>query len=288
LSVFIKVRLAKLVCSCSDFLFVFKFIANSSGKEYKVGFFKKLKLAKKIKRNNKKIKSLTVWDQHFVMVEEILRIPKSLKGDVVECGCFNGASTVNLSLACALTGRRLLVCDSFEGLPQPEDQEKHDIHAHSTDYYIWEQGEFSSDSGLEGVKKNVAKYGNINVCHFVKGYFNETLKNLDTDNVVFVFEDADIASSVADCLRYLWPKLKDGCKFYCHEPWSIQVVSLFYNKQWWKDNLDTQPPGFYGSGFGLKVGVKYTKIGYAQKFDPQKIKEDGKKIILSGSKGENK
>ena len=46
-------------------------------------------------------------------------MPPELKGDVVECGCYLGGSSVNISLVCALTGRRLLIYDSFEGLPEP-------------------------------------------------------------------------------------------------------------------------------------------------------------------------
>lgn len=212
-------------------------------------------------------------------------MPKTLKGEVVECGCYNGASTVNLSLACTLTNRRLIVCDSFEGLPNPKDGENHDIHAHSTNYYVWEEGEFSSEGGLEGVKKNVEKFGNIEVCQFVKGYFKDTLKDINTDSVVLVFEDADVASSVEDCLRYLWPKLQEGCKFYSHEPWSINVVSLFYDKEWWENNLTTHPPGFWGSGYGTIAGLNYSNIGYAKKFSADKIKERGRKIVHNGSKG---
>ena len=84
--------------------------------------------------------SLTSPGQHLVLVNEILGLPRSLRGDVVECGCYCGASTANLSLACALTGRKLIVCDSFEGLPNPKDEEKYEIHDESPEYYIWEGG----------------------------------------------------------------------------------------------------------------------------------------------------
>ena len=40
-------------------------------------------------------------------------------GVVVECGCFMGGSTANLSLVCGIVGRGLIVYDSFEGLPRP-------------------------------------------------------------------------------------------------------------------------------------------------------------------------
>lgn len=278
--------LSRLFRFLSSLYFLLKFIANSAGREYGISHLQKLKLARRIIQNNKKIKSLTSWQQHVLLVEEIFRVPKSLKGQVVECGCYEGASTVNLSLTCALTNRRLIVCDSFEGLPKPKDSEKYEINAGSIDdYYLWEEGEFSTEGGLDAVKKNVSKFGNIQVCQFVKGYFKDTLKDIDSESIVLVFEDADMRSSVEDCLRYLWPKLQEGCKFYSHEPWSINIVSLFFDKEWWQDNLKIDPPGFDGSGRGIIAGLGYSNIGYAKKFDAEKIKERGKKKVHLGSKG---
>ena len=143
--------------------------------------------------------------------------------------CFNGGSTISLSLACAMTHRRLFVCDSFEGLPEPDDDEKLDINAHSAfsnTIYRWERAEFRSAGGLEGVKATVQKFGNIEACEFVKGYFVDTLSTLDTESIVLIFEDADLKSSVQCCLKSLWPKLQKNCRFVCHEPWSINVVSV--------------------------------------------------------------
>lgn len=270
----------------SNLLFLIRFVACRTDRAYRVGYLRKARLAMRVIRNRKKLPSLSSWQQHLLLIEAILKVPKSLKGDIVECGCYNGASTANLSLACALAGRRLFVCDSFEGLPQPTENEKYEIHADvKDDYYVWEQGEYSSTGGLDGVRKTVEASGDVSVCTFVKGFFCDTLKDLDTDAVVLVFEDADLASSVEDCLRYLWPKLQEGCRFYCHEPWSVNVVALFYNEQWWKENLNASPPGFSGSGDGITAGLIPTRIGYAKKFDPEKIKAGGKKIVHAGSRG---
>ena len=37
-------------------------------------------------------------------------------------------------------------------------------------------------------------------------------------------------------------------------------------------------PGFYGFGRGIIAALNYSYIGYAQKFDPEKIKEHGKTL----------
>ena len=263
----------RLINVIRKLLIVLKFVASKAGKEYGVSHLHKMKLARRIIQNNKKVKSLSSWEQHLLLSETILKTPKSLEGDVVECGCYNGASTVNLSLACKLTNRKLIVCDSFGGLSKPKDDEKYEIGPVFNNYLIYEEGDYSSEGGLEGVKKNVEMFGNIEVCQFVRGYFKDTLKDLKTNSIVLIFEDVDLASSVEDCVRSLWPKLQENCRFYSHEPWSINIVSLFYDKKWWKDNLNTHPPGFYGSGNGVIFG-----LGYAKKFDAQKIKEQGKEL----------
>lgn len=111
-----------------------------SGKSYKISYLRKIRLIAKIYFNTKRIKSLSTWRQHLVLAQEMLNIHKSIKGDVIECGCYMGASTANLSLVCSLVNRKPIVCDSFAGLPEPSITEKYEIHADSKDYYIWEKG----------------------------------------------------------------------------------------------------------------------------------------------------
>ena len=132
------------------------------------------------------------------------------------------------------------------------------------------------------MKATVRKFGSLEACEFVKGYFADTLSTLDTESIVLIFEDADLKSSVQCCLKSLWPKLQKNCRFVCHEPWSINVVSVFYDRQWWRDHLGTHPPGFYGSGYGVKP---IAGIGFAQKFDRDEIEARGIKRRHWGSHG---
>ena len=251
----------------SNLYVVGQFVLNNAGKEYGVGHWQKLRLVVNVILNHGRVKAVSSWQQHLLMVEDILRIPRQLEGDVVECGCWNGSCTVNLSLACALTKRTLLVCDSFEGLPPPQPGEASEvlIDPEGSIMRTWQPGEYQSAGGLEGVKQVVARFGALEVCRFVKGYFHETLPQLQTKAIVLIFEDADLPSSVEEIVRHLWPKLQARCKFYCHEPWSVNVVSLFFDRHWWDTRMGTPPPGFYGSGRGIMVGFRYAWIGYAQK-----------------------
>ena len=280
--------LSRLLSFFNNAYLFLRFVASEAGQEYGIGRWQKLKLATRVIQTNKRrIKSLTPWQKHLILIDEIFRMPKSLEGVVVECGCYNGASTASLSLACALTNRKLICCDSFEGLPEPRSDEAIAICGDSTRYYHWQRGEFSSEGGLEGVRRTVEQFGKIQVCQFVKGYFQDTLPGLEHQPVVLVFEDADLSSSVEDCLRYLWPKLQFGCRFYCDEAFSADVVSLFYDKNWWWTTFKARPPGFYGSGGGIVAGLYYIGMGYATKVDQHKLKEHGEQIVHLGSSGFN-
>ncbi|MEO9189942.1 MAG: TylF/MycF/NovP-related O-methyltransferase [Acetobacteraceae bacterium] len=255
------------------------FVVNRLGQPYGIGPRRKFALLRKIQRNVRNTSGGTTVEQLLLLAEELFKIPPSLKGDVVECGCWRGTSSAALSLVCALVGRKLHVCDSFEGLPEPRnDEERFDIHAGSGErYYVWEKGEYSGS--LELVRNTISTYGDISVCAFVKGYFRDSLKTFDPGPIVFVFEDADLASSVEDCLTYLWPIMPHGARFYSHEPWSEHVVALFYDRTWWREKFDTHIPGFYGSGRGIMAGLQYSQIGYTEKYDAAKLKELGTKII---------
>jgi hypothetical protein len=268
----------------SDTYLVLRFTANDAGREYGIARLRKLALILRMIRNSRRIKALSRWQQHVMLAEEILRVPKALTGDVVECGCANGGSTANLSLACALTGRRLVVCDSFEGLPKPKAQEALDVRVDSEYFMVWEEGDYRSEGGLEGVRRTVERFGDASACRFVKGYFCDTLPHLESEAFVLVFEDADLRSSVEDCVRYLWPKLQLGGKFYCHEPFSMQVVSLFFDESWWRTNVGSSPPGFYGSGRGVIWGLRNSNMGFAKKVDTRQIIDSGRSVAYDGSR----
>ena len=84
----------------NESLVILRFSINSAGKHYGIGFFRRLQIARKFRRNVKMVKTLSSWQQHLIIAEEILNIDPKVPGDVVECGCFNGGSTANLSIIC--------------------------------------------------------------------------------------------------------------------------------------------------------------------------------------------
>ena len=256
----IYTKIIKIIAIPSCLAYFFK---KDVGRDYGVGFITKLKVILRFRKNSKSITSATSWREHLFIAAEILKIPSSVKGDVIECGCYKGGSSANLSLICDIVGRKLVLCDSFEGLPALEEPDRVHYNIFSQHVRKYEKGDFAGE--LDEVKHNISKYGKISVCIFVKGYYEVSLRQLD-GSYVLVFLDVDLYKSLRECLTSLWPGLVNGCYLFTHEAQDMAFVSIFFDRQWWQENLNCQPPGLVGAGSGLPLGIgEGSGLGYAVK-----------------------
>src|SRR5262245_46161929 len=132
-----------------------EFIEHDWGVDYGITSADRKELVNRIVKNTSHIQAATNEIQHIIMAQEILSIPRNRPGDVVECGAFKGASSASLSLICKLTGRKLLVCDSFAGLP--DDGMKLHVASHMQIYGFYREGMFCGT--LDEVKTNIKAFG---------------------------------------------------------------------------------------------------------------------------------
>jgi O-methyltransferase len=196
----------------------------------------------------------------LILAEGLLSV--EAPGDIVECGCFAGGSSAKLSIIAKLRGKRLIVCDSFEGLPEGGEVPVHARRKVDEVTENWVAGDYSV--GLEGVRRNIEKYGEGSVCSFVKGWFNQTLTSANLPkNIAVAFVDVDLNSSAVDCLLGLWPRLSNGGIFYSHDTAFITVLQHLYNEDLWRNQLKAFPPVFFGAGFGINDLA--THLGYMVK-----------------------
>jgi O-methyltransferase len=235
------------------------------GGDYGIGFKAKLGLLLRFYRNTRKIETLSDVREHMELAAAVLRVPRATEGSVVECGCYVGGSTANLSLVCAKTGRKLIIFDSFEGLPEPQkyDRWHHAIHAQHTDVYY--KGRFAATK--ETVQRNISEFGDLSVCEFRVGYYSETMSDIH-EPIVMAFLDVDLIDSLRPCLTGLWPNLQPGCRMYTHEARNLAFIAVYFDQGWWQQNLSEDAPGFVGSGVGLPLGLDSnwgSELGYAQK-----------------------
>jgi O-methyltransferase len=185
------------------------------------------------------------------MIEVILATPPSLKGCIVEAGCFKGGSTAKLSIAAKLAGRKLVVFDSFEGLPSNREEHEHDIFGLRVQF---EGGKYSGQ--LEEVKVNVERFGEASVCEFRRGWFENSMPDFG-EPVALAFVDVDLASSTRTCLRYLYPLLVPGASIFSHDghlPLCIQVID---DPSFWEKEVGFSKPAI--PDLGRKKLIRITK-----------------------------
>jgi len=85
---------------------------------YRMGFVRRLWLGFRMFWNTARIQTGTTYKTHLAMALKVLETPPGVAGDIVECGTWKGGCATNLSLVCKITGRKLRIYDSFEGLPE--------------------------------------------------------------------------------------------------------------------------------------------------------------------------
>lgn len=220
--------------------------------DYGMNWPRRMWLGFRIFRNFFRIRSLTAWRAHLVIVMRILEIPPDVEGDVVECGCFKGGATVNLSLVCARVGRKLHVYDTFDGLPPPKKGDRVAQRIMGRHYYpnVYR-------GPLEEVRENVRRLGNIDACEFHRGVFEETLPHHDRP-IALAYFDVDYEASLHDCLINLWPHVVDGGYVYMDEFRNVSYCAVFFSEKYWSKYFNSDPPGLIGIGTGVQVGNFYT------------------------------
>jgi O-methyltransferase len=210
---------------------------------YRMGLWRRMALGFRMLYNTLRVPTATSYKSHLAMAMKLLEMPPETKGDVAECGTWLGGSAVNLSLVCRIVGRKLLVHDSFEGLPEPVRGDREGRHYKKGDYC----------GPLETVQRNVARYGAPEACVYVRGWYDDTLPELNQP-LVLAFVDVDLEASLDTCVRCIWPHLDERGFLFIDEAVTLDYVSLFFSERWWQRHFQRTPPGLFGAGSGLPLG----------------------------------
>jgi hypothetical protein len=194
-------------------------------------------------------RSASTYGEQLYLVRAILNLPNERAGAIAEFGCFKGMSTVAISIAAKYACRRVLVFDSFEGLPADEEAVHQVVSGTKVNY---KKGDYAGT--LEEVRDVVTRCGEIGQVEFVRGYFCDTLPLRPADEkYALIFEDVDLISSVRDILQHAWQRLaKDGV-FFCHEALDLEVAKLFFDDAYWQKLHQQKAPGLAGVGMGLPI-----------------------------------
>ncbi|WP_227354490.1 TylF/MycF/NovP-related O-methyltransferase [Haladaptatus salinisoli] len=235
-----------------------EYFRSETGSEYGVGFVDKVALAAKMLRNNLRIQTGSTFLEHLVMATKALTIPADEEGCLVECGCYKGGSTANLSLVAGLCDRPLEVFDSFDGMPDPAEDDREHVLVKSEQIHTYDEDAWGAP--IEEVQENIARYGDISVCTFHEGYFEETMPSFE-EPCALVFLDVGLRESAETCLRHLWPRLRPGGYLFTHDVKHMEISTLFFDADWWRATLDREPPGLVGAGSGLGLHPESNGFG---------------------------
>ncbi len=206
----------------------------------KASFGRKLSLVLRFYLISYKVDCPHTENELLTIARDILNIDPAVPGALLEAGAFHGGSTAKLSLVARLAGRELLVFDSFEGMPENAEAGGRSIFGRE---HHFPKG--SHAVGLEEVKENVRKYGDISRTEFSKGFFKDTLPGL-AGPVAAACVNVDLKESTRDCLKYVFPLIPKGGLFFSqdgHFPW---IIELLKDDGFWKEEIGISRPKMDG------------------------------------------
>jgi O-methyltransferase len=206
------------------------------------GFMTRLRLLKQMYVISFRVECPHSQREVLAFIRAILNISPELTGCIVEAGSYKGGSTAKFSLAARLANRRLVVFDSFEGIPEHAETHTKDIFGRPVGFA---PGSYSGS--LEQVRSTIRRFGCLEACEFVKGWFDETLPRFD-EPIAAAYLDVDLASSTRTCLRNLYPKIVNGGVLYSQDGHLPLVLEAFTDNEFWERDIGARRPDVEGLG----------------------------------------
>lgn len=216
---------------------VLSFIADST---IPLSYNEKVGLIKKLYKISYNIDCPHTNEEILSFIKTVLLIPKETKGCIIEAGCYKGGSTSKFSIAAKLVDRELIVFDSFQGIPEHNESHGYNIYGKPVTF---SEGEYCGT--IEEVKLNIKKYGFLDVCTFVEGWFQDTLFHFKKP-VVAAYIDVDLADSVKQCIKFIFPLLVEGESLFCHDGHLPLVIAALNDDSFWMNEVGFRKPCIEG------------------------------------------
>ncbi len=184
----------------------------------------------------------------LAVADRVLRLGGRPGLTVLEAGAGKGGGTAKLSLVARLADARLVVCDSFRGMP-PNVERHESIYGRATEF---REGAFRGTLAL--VRRTVARFGAPEVCEFVKGWFADTLPHVAGPLDVALL-DVDLVESTRTCVRWLYPRLRAGGALFSQDGHLRATIALLGDRTFWRDEVGVVPPIVRGLGRAKLVEI---------------------------------
>jgi len=238
------------------------FISSNIGELYGLTKNDRIKIVSRVLEILKNVISATNLNVHLTLLSKILEIKVSKDTSyLVEAGSYYGASACTLSIAAQILNKKLIIYDSFSGLPGNDDKELK-IYTHLGVKGFYEKGMYAASRKV--VENNIKKYGEYHSCIFREGHFEKTMPN-HSEKICFLFLDVDLKSSTKSAIYYLWKHILDGHYIFTDDSCDLENVKLWFDDSWWKKNFNIISPCYVGSGCGIPINGQYSSLGYTIK-----------------------
>jgi O-methyltransferase len=208
--------------------------------KFKLTFSEKFHIVKQIYTITYNIDCPHTQKEILSFIKDILLLPLEIKGCVVEAGSYKGGSSAKFSLAAKVANRELVIFDSFEGIPEHNESHEKSIFGAPVSF-----NKGSYYGSLEEVTSNITKYGKIEVCRFIKGWFEETMPYFK-EPIALIYIDVDLASSTRTCLKYLYPLISPGGELFSQDGLLPLVIEVFDDDSFWEKEVDCKKPIIHG------------------------------------------
>jgi len=223
-----------------DFPAIARFLTRPT--KIKTTIFQRLNLILKFYRISYSIECPHSEGEMIRVASAILSLEPSKQSVIVEAGSYKGGSTSKLCLAAHLAGKKLYVFDSFEGIPENQEQHRKNIFGGAARF---NKGDYSGS--LDEVKAAVSKFGDINSCEFIKGWFENTMPGFK-EPVGVAYIDVDLQSSTKTCLKYLYPLVVPNGRIFSQDGHLPLVIELLNDKTFWENEIGVKKPSIEDVG----------------------------------------
>jgi hypothetical protein len=145
-------------------------------------------------------------------------VDAKIPGAIVECGVWRGGSMMAVARTLAHLGRTdipLYLFDTFEGMPEPSDEDVLWTGESAKDLLTTETGRSAdllwAEASLDDVRHTMQRTGYpSHLVHYVEGMVQDTLPGDAPDSIALLRLDTDWYESSKHELQHLYPRLSPG------------------------------------------------------------------------------
>jgi O-methyltransferase len=126
---------------------------------------------------------------------------------MAELGVYQGQGAALLSLYAERFSRRLYLCDTFSGFPEPQFELEEDMSDGKKAAF--------KDISLESAQAVVGDYSGV---RWLVGMFPDSItQEMRDDRFSFVSIDCDIYEPIRQGLKFFWPRMQPGGIIFIHD-----------------------------------------------------------------------